>query len=261
MTRWSAITPDPPQLLRARLRLALHGSGGNDLNRLVHHERGRYYNSKVPICRYLGKPLTDRTVDPLLTIEVQGREARARQGHRKHEDPANWKDLKARPNPRRARGLVDVRTSFARDVGCAGTTRTWCDSHSRASSAQTPRAYSCGGNIRRPAHRLGDQRNPLTGSHRCTHRNREMSHDSHILSSPVCGSRLVKGARDGHTWDRTLLQISKYRVPRSAPGPAHSRTSCADSFARGQATSGVTGRERGRQQGSRIVVLASGAGV
>jgi hypothetical protein len=34
--------PDPPQLLRARLRLALHSRGGKDLNRLVHHERGRY---------------------------------------------------------------------------------------------------------------------------------------------------------------------------------------------------------------------------
>ena len=34
--------PDPPQPLRARLRLALHGYGGNNLNRLVHHQRGRY---------------------------------------------------------------------------------------------------------------------------------------------------------------------------------------------------------------------------
>jgi hypothetical protein len=42
MTRWSAITRTPPQLLRARLRLALHSCGGEDLNRLVHHERGRY---------------------------------------------------------------------------------------------------------------------------------------------------------------------------------------------------------------------------
>ncbi len=42
MTRWSAITRTPPQLLRARLRLALHSSGGKDLNRLIHHERGRY---------------------------------------------------------------------------------------------------------------------------------------------------------------------------------------------------------------------------
>ncbi len=43
MTRWSAITRTPPQLLRARLRLALHSRGGEDLNRLVHHERGRYF--------------------------------------------------------------------------------------------------------------------------------------------------------------------------------------------------------------------------
>ena len=35
--------PDPPQLLRARLRLALHSYGGEDLNRLVHHEQGRYF--------------------------------------------------------------------------------------------------------------------------------------------------------------------------------------------------------------------------
>ena len=34
--------PDPPQLLRARLRLALHSYGGEDLNQLVHHEPGRY---------------------------------------------------------------------------------------------------------------------------------------------------------------------------------------------------------------------------
>jgi hypothetical protein len=42
MTRWSAITRTPPQLLRARQRLALHSSGGEDLNRLVQHERRRY---------------------------------------------------------------------------------------------------------------------------------------------------------------------------------------------------------------------------
>ena len=39
--------PDPPQLLRARLRLALHSRGGEDLNRLVHHERGRYSSKPV----------------------------------------------------------------------------------------------------------------------------------------------------------------------------------------------------------------------
>jgi tetratricopeptide (TPR) repeat protein len=42
MTRWSAITRTPPPLLRARLRLALHSRGGNNLNPVVHHERGRY---------------------------------------------------------------------------------------------------------------------------------------------------------------------------------------------------------------------------
>jgi len=42
MTRWSATTPTPPQLLRTRLRLALHSSGGKTLNQFVHHERGRY---------------------------------------------------------------------------------------------------------------------------------------------------------------------------------------------------------------------------
>ena len=42
MTRWSATTPTPPQLLRTRLRLALHSSGGKHLNQLVHHKRGRY---------------------------------------------------------------------------------------------------------------------------------------------------------------------------------------------------------------------------
>ena len=42
MTRWSAVARDPPQPLRARLRLALHGYGGNHLNPVVHHERGRY---------------------------------------------------------------------------------------------------------------------------------------------------------------------------------------------------------------------------
>jgi hypothetical protein len=35
--------PDPRPSLRARLRLALHDSRGrDDLNRLIHHERGRY---------------------------------------------------------------------------------------------------------------------------------------------------------------------------------------------------------------------------
>lgn len=34
--------PDPPQPLRARLRRALHSYGGKDLNRPIHHERGRY---------------------------------------------------------------------------------------------------------------------------------------------------------------------------------------------------------------------------
>ena len=34
--------PDPPQLLRARLQLALHSRGGQELNQLIHHERGRY---------------------------------------------------------------------------------------------------------------------------------------------------------------------------------------------------------------------------
>ena len=47
MTRWSAITRTPPQLLRARLRLALHSSGGNNLNPAVHHERGRYCRARA----------------------------------------------------------------------------------------------------------------------------------------------------------------------------------------------------------------------
>lgn len=34
-----------PRPLRARLRLAVHGYGAHDLNRLVHHERGRYFRS------------------------------------------------------------------------------------------------------------------------------------------------------------------------------------------------------------------------
>jgi hypothetical protein len=41
----------PPQPLHTRLRLALHGSGGNKLNPLIHHQRGRYSslaNSRVP---------------------------------------------------------------------------------------------------------------------------------------------------------------------------------------------------------------------
>ncbi len=41
MTRWSATTRTPPPLLRARLRLALHSSGGKNENRLVHHALGR----------------------------------------------------------------------------------------------------------------------------------------------------------------------------------------------------------------------------
>jgi len=39
--------PDPPQLLRARLRLALHSRGEQELNGLVHHERGRYSSFQV----------------------------------------------------------------------------------------------------------------------------------------------------------------------------------------------------------------------
>jgi hypothetical protein len=41
--------PGPPQLLRARFRLALHSHGGGTLNRLVHHERGRYSRTGDPI--------------------------------------------------------------------------------------------------------------------------------------------------------------------------------------------------------------------
>jgi hypothetical protein len=48
MTRWSAITRTPPQLLRARLRLALHSRGGK-LNPVVHHERGRYSGFRDPV--------------------------------------------------------------------------------------------------------------------------------------------------------------------------------------------------------------------
>ena len=55
MTRWSAITRTPPQLLRARLRLALHNYGGKELNRLVHHERGRY---SVGMAHVVLNPLT-----------------------------------------------------------------------------------------------------------------------------------------------------------------------------------------------------------
>jgi hypothetical protein len=36
-------SPDPPQPLRARLPLPPHAYGGDHLNRLVHHERGRYF--------------------------------------------------------------------------------------------------------------------------------------------------------------------------------------------------------------------------
>ena len=47
MTRWSAITRTPPQLLRARLRLTLHSRGENHLNLLIHHERGRYSDAQI----------------------------------------------------------------------------------------------------------------------------------------------------------------------------------------------------------------------
>ena len=55
MTRWSAITRTPPQLLRARLRLALHSRGGQDLNRLVHHERGHYFKHWATLSGRFGK--------------------------------------------------------------------------------------------------------------------------------------------------------------------------------------------------------------
>ena len=45
LARRSEVSParrDHPRFARAAARLALHGSGGDNLNRLVHHERRRY---------------------------------------------------------------------------------------------------------------------------------------------------------------------------------------------------------------------------
>ena len=49
--------PDPRPSLRARLRLALHDSRGKQLNRLVHHEPGRYSDLDFD-------PLTGELTDP-----------------------------------------------------------------------------------------------------------------------------------------------------------------------------------------------------
>jgi hypothetical protein len=54
MTRWSATTRTPPQLLRARLRLALHSRGGKNLNPVVHHAAGRYSATRLKQTRDVG---------------------------------------------------------------------------------------------------------------------------------------------------------------------------------------------------------------
>ena len=52
--------PHPRPSLRARLRLALHDSGGEHFNRLVHHERGRYLRRT----RRLPRPLLGELREP-----------------------------------------------------------------------------------------------------------------------------------------------------------------------------------------------------
>jgi hypothetical protein len=66
-------------------------------------------------------PLTDSNRRPLLTILEPSREARAQPGLRSQESPANGKSRTAKGGPRvDMRGRIDVRASFARDVGCVG---------------------------------------------------------------------------------------------------------------------------------------------
>jgi len=63
-----------------------------------------------------------RTVDPLLTIQVLRREARAREGLRGYESRANRANLTTTRDPRvDARDPADVRTPFARHSGCSGS--------------------------------------------------------------------------------------------------------------------------------------------
>src|SRR5262249_26858637 len=58
------------------------------------------------------------------TILEPRREARVRAGPRGHESAANRRDLRTRRDPPvSAHGRGDVRTSFARDVFCAGNGR------------------------------------------------------------------------------------------------------------------------------------------
>src|SRR5438477_12844519 len=79
MTRWSAITRTPPQLLRARLRLALHSRGGKNLNPVVHHERGRY-SGRCSARAFTAVGSTDFTA-------VRGRSALWYSGRTNHRDP------------------------------------------------------------------------------------------------------------------------------------------------------------------------------
>ena len=73
--------PDPPQLLRARLRLALHSCGGEDLNRLVHHERGRYLRVRevhAAVEELYGERVPFSSVNEVLSTHASGDRGRFR---------------------------------------------------------------------------------------------------------------------------------------------------------------------------------------
>jgi hypothetical protein len=71
-------------------------------------------NEKSPRAGILQALYRTRTVDPLLTIQVLWRNARARQGLRRHETRANRENPRRSSDPRvDARGPADVHTTFA----------------------------------------------------------------------------------------------------------------------------------------------------
>jgi nucleoside-diphosphate-sugar epimerase len=95
------------------------------LELLVVSVRSRIRQHKSAICRPLLKPSSRaRTGDPLLTIQVPEREARARAGLGRYESRANRGELTTTRDPRAvAGGRADVPTTFARDRVAHGVAR------------------------------------------------------------------------------------------------------------------------------------------
>ena len=107
MTRWSATTPTPPQLLRTRLRLALHSSGSNNLNQLVHHKRGRYCGQNMVIVLGHRGDIVGRRFDPQ---SPRSSNRPFRNSVAIATEPQVFFQVSAPPAWRRGRGLSPVRT-------------------------------------------------------------------------------------------------------------------------------------------------------